>query len=179
MGKKCLSDIELQNYLDKTISELEKEKIEKHLSLCEKCNRRLKEYKLLFYGLSNFSVPKLPYDFTQKALEFSMMKAKTYERRRIFAKVVILITSVMLSLFFLIFQPIILGEESGEFFSHLIIQFRLFFQFISGFFKLFQVFYTGFKGTELLNTLIFLVLGAVVLVLIKFKEKTRYINQIF
>ena len=64
----CLTIEEIYKYIDNDLKELERQKVEKHLSSCSKCLNAVEERKLITQAAESLPDLKLPHDFSQSIL---------------------------------------------------------------------------------------------------------------
>jgi len=64
----CLNIGEIYKYIDNELNEVERKKIEKHLSTCSKCSHAVEERKLITQAAESLPDLKLPQDFSQAIL---------------------------------------------------------------------------------------------------------------
>jgi hypothetical protein len=96
MAMKHLTDSEIQAYLDGGASD-ERGRLDSHLKTCDSCRKKLREYEMLYDGLSSDTIPGLPADFTGSVMA-ELDNRESVEGRRPTRRILVWLAGVLVGL---------------------------------------------------------------------------------
>ncbi len=182
MRENCITDREIQDYLDGVTIGKARAQLEKHLEICSNCEKRMKQFQFIFDGLESIEVPELPANFAEKTLAFvKNEKARILRRRTVNISIAAAIAFILVFFVPLMNLLTLAGVNTGpvlNFLTEMKLEFQLFLNYLINIFNVILVLNSGFKSGQLLNGIIWGGIAAVFILFLKLKDRFSVLHQL-
>lgn len=174
MKNKCLTEEQINDYLDRQLSNGELGEVEEHLKACKHCRDRVLRLRVIFDGLERIKVPELPENFTEKTMSY--VKAEKERRKK--EKILTSILAASFIVFLFLTTALIRAVSGPEAWSAIgLDDMKQGWNLFINIFNAFVLIKSGLRGGQFLNGLIWGGIAIASILILKLREKTGIIHN--